>query len=128
MLREEFKNLSIEEKLDLTFDYLLGIKEDITSIICSNTEVLNNRFLDSKEAAEYLGMSINTLYKYTCKKLIAYHKPGRQLYFTISDLDDFILNNEHRYKCNMEIEKEAEKHAYRLRNIKKGDSNMLSDL
>lgn len=48
-------------------------------------------FMDMKEASNYLGISINTLYLYNQRKLIPFYKPtGRKIYFKISDLNNFI--------------------------------------
>ncbi len=38
------------------------------------------RYLSTKEAAEYLGISVNTLRKYKGHKLIPVHKVGKRLH------------------------------------------------
>jgi excisionase family DNA binding protein len=65
-------------------------------------------FLTVPEAAEYLGISENTLYGYTSKRVIPFHKVrGRKLYFKIEDLDNFVLNSKNRHSCQEEIEERA---------------------
>ena len=68
----------------------------------------NKPFLDMNEASQYLGISKATLYTYTSKNIIPYHKlRGRKIYFFLDDLDNFILNNKNRIRSNDEIEMEA---------------------
>ena len=65
-------------------------------------------FLDIDEASKYLSISKNTLYGYTSRSIIPYHKiQGRKIYFSIDDLNNFVLNKKNRYKSNEEIETEA---------------------
>ena len=47
--------------------------------------------MNSKEAASFLGIKMNTLYQMTCKKLIPYYSPGgKRLFFKASELEDWI--------------------------------------
>lgn len=65
-------------------------------------------FLTMDEAANYLGISKATLYRYTCDNVLAYFKVrNRKNYFLKSDLDDFVLNSKNRCKSQSEIESEA---------------------
>ena len=65
-------------------------------------------FLTLDETCEYLGLSKATIYGYTSKSIIPYHKlQDRRLYFDIDDLNKFILNKKNRCKSNSEIESEA---------------------
>lgn len=65
-------------------------------------------FLTLEEACEYLGLSKATIYGYTSKSIIPYHKlQDRRLYFDIDDLNKFILNKKNRHQCNSEINAEA---------------------
>lgn len=79
-------------------------------------EILSNRpFLNVNEAAEYIGVSVLTLYHYTHKKALPFYKlRGRRLYFKKEDLDNFILSDENRRKSMDEIEKEAIKRLMEL--------------
>lgn len=65
-------------------------------------------FLTLPEAAEYLGISKNTLYGYTSKQIIPFHKVrGRKIYFKISELDNFVLNSNNRHSSQEEIQEKA---------------------
>ena len=48
------------------------------------------KYLCADEAAEYLGISLRTLYSYVSQKMIAVYKPARKLYISIEELDRFI--------------------------------------
>jgi hypothetical protein len=66
--------------------------------------------LDIDEAKKYLSISKNSLYGYgyTSRNIIPYHKvQGRKIYFSVEDLNNFVLNKNNRYKSNEEIETEA---------------------
>ena len=65
-------------------------------------------FLNLEEASNYLRIPKGTLYKYTCKKVLPHHKiQGRKVYFSIDDLNDFILNKKNRISSRKEIEIDA---------------------
>lgn len=54
----------------------------------------NENYLTVEEAAEYLQVSVNTIYYYTGTKKIKFTKPtGRQIYFNKIDLDEFLSRN-----------------------------------
>ena len=62
--------------------------------------------MPSKKAAEYLGVKLAALYKYTHENLIPFYKPtGRKNYFLKSDLDAFLLGK--RSSSIAEIEEQA---------------------
>ncbi|MCB0262842.1 MAG: helix-turn-helix domain-containing protein [Calditrichaeota bacterium] len=65
-------------------------------------------FLDIEAASEYLGISKNTLYGYTSKGIIPYHKPqGRKIYFNVDDLNRFALDKANRVSSQSEISEKA---------------------
>jgi excisionase family DNA binding protein len=49
-----------------------------------------NKLLSVKEAAEFLGISIQTLYGWCCKRLIVFVKVGRRDMFRQEDLNEFV--------------------------------------
>lgn len=52
---------------------------------------MDNKYLTSKAAAEYLGLKVNYLYKLTSKKLIPFYSPtGRHIIFAKEDLDEWV--------------------------------------
>jgi excisionase family DNA binding protein len=54
---------------------------------------LKRLLLGTKEASEYLGISINTLYAWTSQKRISYIKVGRLVKFDLEDLNQYITSN-----------------------------------
>lgn len=52
--------------------------------------VRTKKFLSRKQAAEYLNVSITTLYRYSKEGLIKYHiRRGNHPVYEVNDLDDF---------------------------------------
>lgn len=49
--------------------------------------------LGIEEAAEYLGMAVNTLRAKVSKDEIPYHKPSGKIYFFASELNEWIKSN-----------------------------------
>lgn len=64
-------------------------------------------FMDVKEASEYLGVQISTLYSWTHNRTIDFFKPKGKIYFLIDDLNKFVLNENCHYKSERTIEHEA---------------------
>lgn len=56
------------------------------------------RLLSVREAAEYLTLSVSTLYGWVYQRRISFIKVGRALRFDIADLDRFIEANRVREK------------------------------
>lgn len=54
---------------------------------------MEKRYLNIKEAAEYLGVSVGTLYSWVCYKKIPYHKFGRLVKFDLRGLEVWTKNN-----------------------------------
>jgi excisionase family DNA binding protein len=64
--------------------------------------------LDAKEAAEFLGIRVSTVYKMTCGHRIPFHKPtGKRLYFKRADLEEYALTG--RVCSSDEVEALAQK-------------------
>ena len=73
-----------------------------------NDPKLIKPFMSIDEACKYLDLKKNTLYSYTCKKVLPHYKlRGRKLYFKKEDLDNFIMNDDNRVQSNEEIEIKA---------------------
>ncbi len=55
---------------------------------------INRNFLNRKEAAQYLGISISTLANWACTKKVnlPYYLVGRSVRYLINDLEEFIQN------------------------------------
>ncbi len=54
---------------------------------------MQKRLLTVKEASEYLGISVNTLYSWVSQKKIDYVKMGRLTKFDLRVIDKYIENN-----------------------------------
>ena len=53
----------------------------------------SKRLLTAKEAAQYLGVPISSIYQLCHKRLLAYHRPGKRSYFNQEDLDNYMRQN-----------------------------------
>lgn len=58
--------------------------------------------LTISQAADYLNLSITTLYRYTSQRRIPHHKPGKNLYFYKAEMDQWLI--EHKKLTRKEIE------------------------
>ena len=76
------------------------------------------QLLTIQEAAEFLSLTVPTIYSKVNRKEIPFMKRGKRLYFSSTELMEYIKKG--RRKTNVEIEQEAE--AYLLNN-KKGLNN-----
>ncbi len=54
---------------------------------------MQRRLITIKEASEYLGIKVNTLYSWVSQKKIDYIKMGRLIKYDIKVLDKYIENN-----------------------------------
>lgn len=68
---------------------------------------LNKTILTSKEAGNYLGLKMQSLYKLThCRKIPFYCPNGKKIYFKRDDLDAWMLQN--RVNTIDEVNQQAE--------------------
>jgi len=75
--------------------------------------MIEKKYLSTKEAAEYLGVSMSTIYSYTRNRIIPHYKPGGNCFFLIKELDEFMKKN--RVKTMEEIKRDALKHYHRIK-------------
>ena len=66
----------------------------------------SDKLLTIKEAADYLNLSVPTIYGLVSKRKIPFMKRSKRLYFSNEELMDYI--KEGRIKTNSEIEAEAD--------------------
>ncbi|WP_157893266.1 helix-turn-helix domain-containing protein [Salegentibacter sediminis] len=67
--------------------------QEIKSILQS-TKLNTKETLSAKEAAQYMGISLSTLYQLTSQSKITHYKPsGKLIFFKRKDLDDFLQQN-----------------------------------
>lgn len=58
-----------------------------------NRRKMEEQFLNTKEAAAFLQISVGKIYQLTMKKTIPFYKPGGKLYFKKSELIEYINKN-----------------------------------
>lgn len=69
------------------------IKTAVSQVISENKPATQeDKLLDINQAADFLKVSIPTIYAKTSKNQIPYHKTGKRLYFVQSQLMDWIQN------------------------------------
>ena len=92
---------------------------ELKSLIIESRAETNNeqieKLLTVDEAAEFLSLTVPTIYSKVSKRELPFMKRGKRLYFSSSELMEYLKQG--RKKSNAEIEREAE--AY-LSNNKKG--------
>ena len=54
---------------------------------------MKDRFLTTREAADFLGLSLSTLYTWVSEKRIPFHRLGRALRFRLTELEDWLDEN-----------------------------------
>ena len=109
---------------DLTFDLLPKAIQNLTNEVSELKTLLLNKqeqkqeqpekLLSIKEAAQFLNLSVHTIYSKVSKGELPSMKRSKRLYFSSTELLAYL--KEGRNKSNTEIEKEAE--AYLLNNKK----------
>lgn len=64
-----------------------------------------NGILNMEQAAEFLSISVSSLYKHTSENVIPFYKTGKKNYFKTSELSEWLTK--HRNTTKEEIEKKA---------------------
>lgn len=54
---------------------------------------MTEQYLNAKEAAEFLRITLGGLYQLTFKRAIPFYKPSKKLYFKQSELIEYINRN-----------------------------------
>jgi excisionase family DNA binding protein len=105
----------IEKRLSNIEDLLLDLKHPQTSLK-NQDEQSSSEFLNVEETANFLSLRIQTIYKKVNKNEIPYIKQGKRLYFSKSDLIDWL--QEGRVKSIKEIRKESANYFSQLKSRK----------
>lgn len=99
---------SMAQRLEAINNYLASASKLINEYKTILETTPKSRFLPMAAAAEFMRMKVNTLYRMTMRKEIPYFKPGgKQIYFAIEDLEEWMTRN--RQKSVYEIESEIVK-------------------
>lgn len=103
---------------DLTFNDLPSAVAEILQKLNAIEKLLNssinqpgggsNTMMDVKEAADYLRLTVSTVYKLTSTREIPVMKRFNRCYFLKEDLTNYLLGG--RIKTIAEIEQEAEQY------------------
>jgi len=86
------KNLTFEDLPQAVFE-MCGKLDSIQKILLAdraNSTEKTNDHLTIKEAAEYLHLSVPTLYSHVSRSIIPVAKRGKRLYFSRQELTDWI--------------------------------------
>ena len=68
-------------------------QEKLKAVVNPQAAVIEDKYLTAKEAAAYIGASINYFYKLTSShKLPMYNPTGRKLLFKKSELDSWVMS------------------------------------
>ena len=105
--------------------------EDLQTVIidCVNSCLKNNKqtntkptekpeqFLNIQEAAQFLNLTVPTIYSKVSKRELPCMKRGKRLYFSSAELTEYI--KEGRKKSYAEIEQEADEYLSNKKGLKK---------
>jgi len=106
------------EDLPNAVSRILDKLEHIEKLLTTSPDkpnVSNDKPMSVKEAAEFLGLSKQTIYGFMFRKVLPYYKPGKQCFFLKKDLINYLM--EGRIKSHREIAIEAEN--YLIKNNRK---------
>lgn len=79
---------------------LQTLSDKLDTILAASKQVLT-----PNEAANYIGVSKNYLYKLTSKNRIPYYKPeGKQIYFDKDELNAWLCRNPQKTRSQIESE------------------------
>lgn len=81
--------------------------KNLADMITANIIGCTKEVLTSKEAAQYMGISMSCLYKLTMSRQVPHYKPtGKMVYFNRLELEQWLLSS--RISTTAEIEQKAE--------------------
>ena len=83
----------LPEAVSLLSEKITSLESLLRRILSEKNEPNDEKLLSVKEAADYLKLSIPTIYYLSSKKLLPVLKPGKNLYFNKSDLDKYLQDS-----------------------------------
>lgn len=103
----QMKMVYIAEKEELQELIRESIRQEIETFLKGINQKTIPERLSLVEAAQYLGVSKSTMYRFTHTKKIPYYKFGRSVFFYTKEIDDYLREYSIRHKSHNEIEREA---------------------
>ena len=97
--RKKLKGEQMEKQLKIILDRLDEISD------CLNEKL--KKIYTIEEAADFLGVSVNSMYYYTSRRLLNFFKPQKRIYFKREDLENFAFNNRNRVSSLQEIDENS---------------------
>ncbi len=70
-----------------------SIKRELKRLAEALTGNDGKRLMPVKEAAQYLGVPVSSIYQLCHKRELAYYRPGKRSYFKQQDLDEYMQRN-----------------------------------
>lgn len=81
----------MDNPFEMILEQLAQMRREISELkFKTEAEVETDQFLTVQEAADYLSLSVATIYTKKCHKEIPFFKKGKRLYFLKSQLDNWI--------------------------------------
>src|SRR6478609_7930261 len=95
----------MENPFELLIEKIDRLEKAIEKLSASATSDVspsrNDEFMNIEQVANFVGLSKDTIYGLTHKKLIPHFKTGKKLYFNKAEVSDWISSK--RVKTNQEI-------------------------
>ncbi|MCF8293993.1 MAG: helix-turn-helix domain-containing protein [Chitinophagaceae bacterium] len=105
----------MENPFELILEKLNKLEKDILEIkeikYHAASGINSNELMNIQQVAEYLSLSVPTLYGYTSHMEIPHMKRNKRLYFRKAEIDEWLLKS--RRKTREEIEKKADNYTRR---------------
>lgn len=107
----------IESRLSLIENLILDLKNEPVEV--KSISKCNDELLSVQGAAKFLNLTVSTIYsKVSRGELPGVCKRGKRLYFSYSELMNYV--KEGRLKSNLDLEKEAESYLSNLKERSNG--------
>ena len=97
--------------MNLTFDQLPAAVTDLTrevsalrQLLISKEQITAEQFLTIQQAAAFLCLSVPTIYSKVSKRELPYMKQGKRLYFSKSELSEYLKSGKKKTSVEMEAE------------------------
>ena len=94
-MKNLIENLPENINITVTKQDLLEFADYLISNVISHSRKTEpfKSILNTDEAAEFIGASKSTIYKYTHEGTIPHYKRGKRIYFKIEELEEWLTEN-----------------------------------